>query len=108
VADVYDFTGVNENLELLGHLGEACNMWMRSPGLGKTELYGHIEAIGRQDGWLIAQMKITDPVKWRVRVAMDFWDVMALTKIVFKSVFFGVVPWVLLKRLNDRDKLEDY
>ena len=83
-------------------------MWMRSPGLGKTELKGHIESLERKGGTLIAHLKITEPVKWHVRAAMDFKDLKKITKLIFKSIFCGSIPYVLLRGTNDRDKLDEF
>ena len=81
---------------------------MRSPGLGKTELSGHFESLERKGGWLILHVKITDPVRWHVRVAMNFRDIKVITQIVFKFLFNGSIPYVLLRGINDRDSLQDY
>ena len=47
-------------------------MLFRSTGLGKTELKGKIDTIQRQGDYLIMYVDVTDPVKWRIRVALGF------------------------------------
>ena len=47
-------------------------MFFRSTGLGKTQLTGKIVEMQCQGDYLIAQIDITEPVKWRMRVAMSF------------------------------------
>jgi hypothetical protein len=54
-------------------------MLFRSTGLGKTELKGKVDTIQRQGDYLIMFVDVTDPVKWRIRVAMGFKD---LTKVM--------------------------
>ena len=49
-------------------------MLMRSTGLGKTQLTGKFIEMQRQGDYLIAQIDVVDPVKWRMRVAMSFRD----------------------------------
>ena len=53
-------------------------MLMRSTGLGKTELKGKIVGLIRQDEYLVLQVETTEPVKWKIRVAIakpDIWQV---------------------------------
>ena len=53
-------------------------MLMRSTGLGKTELKGKITGLVRLGDYLILQVETTEPVKWKIRVAIakpDIWQV---------------------------------
>lgn len=54
-------------------------MLFRSTGLGKTELSGKIDTVQRQGDYLVMYVDVTDPVKWRIRVALEFKD---LTKVM--------------------------
>jgi len=54
-------------------------MLMRSTGLGKTQLTGKFVEMQRQGDYLIAQIDVVDPVKWRMRVGLSFRD---LAKII--------------------------
>jgi hypothetical protein len=49
-------------------------MFFKSTGLGKTQLTGRIVEMQCQGDYLIAQIDIIEPVKWRMRVAMSFRD----------------------------------
>ncbi len=49
-------------------------MLFRSTGLGKTELMGDIDTMERHGDYLVMYVNVTDPVKWRIRVAMGFKD----------------------------------
>ena len=53
-------------------------MYFRSTGLGKTQLTGRIVEMQLQGDYLIAQIDITEPVKWRMRVAMSFRELAGL------------------------------
>jgi hypothetical protein len=60
-------------------------VFMRSTGLGKTQLTGKIVEMQCQGDYLIAQIDITDPVKWRMRVAMSFRDLAGLVGSCMKA-----------------------
>ena len=46
-------------------------MLFRSTGLGKTEMAVGIEKLDRQGYYLILSVRTTDPVVWKVRVALS-------------------------------------
>jgi hypothetical protein len=60
-------------------------MFFRSTGLGKTQLTGRIVEMQRQGDYLIAQIDITEPVKWRMRVAMSFRDLAGIVGACMKA-----------------------
>ena len=60
-------------------------MFFRSTGLGKTQLTGKIVEMQRQGDYLIAQIDITEPVKWRMRVAMSFRELAGLVGACMKA-----------------------
>jgi len=60
-------------------------MFMRSTGLGKTQLTGKIVGMQCQGDYLIAQLDIIDPVKWRMRVAMSFRDLAGIVGACMKA-----------------------
>jgi len=60
-------------------------MFFRSTGLGKTQLTGKIVEMQRQGDYLIAQIDITEPVKWRMRVAMSFRDLAGIVGACIKA-----------------------
>lgn len=53
-------------------------MLMRSTGLGKTELSGKVDSMQRQGDYLIMYVDVVDPVKWKLRVGLNFRDLMAV------------------------------
>jgi hypothetical protein len=60
-------------------------MYFRSTGLGKTQLTGRIVEMQLQGDYLIAQIDITEPVKWRMRVAMSFRELAGLVGACMKA-----------------------
>jgi hypothetical protein len=60
-------------------------MLTRSTGLGRTELVGDIKGLDVKADYVIIQCKTTDPVKWQVRVALNFTDLLITTKLIFLS-----------------------
>ena len=60
-------------------------MFFRSTGLGKTQLTGRIVEMQRRGDYLIAQIDITEPVKWRMRVAMSFRDLAGVVGACMKA-----------------------
>ncbi len=64
-------------------------MLFRSTGLGKTELKGKIDTVQRQGDYLIMYVDVTDPVKWRIRVALEFSDLMKVMSSMLKSAIIA-------------------
>ena len=73
-------------------------MRLRSTGLGRTELEAEVEAIKKVDDMVIFFARVTEPVKWRIRMGfqerdlrMLFWTVLKPRNIWFiiKALFFG-------------------
>jgi len=62
----------------------ALMMRMRSTGLGATELIGEISDLERVGDYLILHVNTTEPVRWHLRTAMNFRDMMKVTKMMFK------------------------
>jgi len=60
-------------------------MFFRSTGLGKTRLTGKIVEMQRQGDYLIAQIDVIEPVKWRMRVAMSFRDLAGIVGACMKA-----------------------
>ncbi len=53
-------------------------MLFRSTGLGKTELVGRIAEMQREGDYLVLHVDTIEPVKWRIRAAMSFGDLIAV------------------------------
>ncbi len=66
-------------------------MLFRSTGLGKTELKGKIDTMQRHGDYLIMYVDVTDPVKWRIRVAMGFSDLAKVMACMAKRSVLGFV-----------------
>jgi len=60
-------------------------MFFRSTGLGKTQLTGKIVGMQCQGDYLIAQIDVIEPVKWRMRVAMSFRDLAGIVGACMKA-----------------------
>jgi hypothetical protein len=60
-------------------------MYFRSTGLGKTQLTGKVVEMKRHGDFLVMHVDTTEPVKWRIRVAMSFRDLVAVVGACMKS-----------------------
>ena len=76
-------------------------MRLRSTGLGKMEMiadFGSLESVG--NGYFVVVMRSTEPVHWKIRVALTGEDFRGLIWILLKK------PWrifTLLGRLFQKD-----
>ncbi len=59
-------------------------MRMRSTGLGKTELVGEIVSLKKEGDYLVLNMKIIEPTKWRVKAGLSFGDLVKLMGQMFR------------------------
>ncbi len=90
-------------------------MRTRSTGLGSTELVQEIKYMKPAGDYLIMGMQTVEPVKWQVRAAMTYMDVLTLMKILFKP---NVVWWIVkglivglftgFKRAKNPGQLDDF
>ena len=53
-------------------------MLFRSTGLGKTELVGRVAEMQREGDYLVMHVDTIEPVKWRIRAAMSFRDLISV------------------------------
>lgn len=60
-------------------------MLVRSTGLGRTELEGDVKTLDVKADYIIIGMKTNEPVKWHVRVAANYSDLMTITKLLIFS-----------------------
>ena len=67
-------------------------MLFRSTGLGKTELVGRIADMQRQGDYLIMHVDVVEPVKWRIRAALSFRD---LVKVIGACAKAAIISFVL-------------
>ena len=61
-------------------------MLVRSTGLGRTELGGDVKTLDVKADYIIIGMKTNEPVKWHVRVAANYSDLMTITKLLIFSL----------------------
>ena len=61
----------------------------RSTGLGKTEMVADVEELQRQGDYLILKVRTTDPVVWKVRVALSFKDITIVLKALIRLSVIG-------------------
>jgi hypothetical protein len=60
-------------------------MLFRSTGLGKTELVGKVAAMQREGDYLVLHVDTVEPVKWRIRAAMSFRDLLTVIGVCGKA-----------------------
>ena len=63
-------------------------MWIRSTGLGKTQLTVAVDGIQRKGGCLILSLKTTEPVRWHVRAVVNGSDIIQLIKCIRPGVLW--------------------
>ena len=66
-------------------------MLMRSTGLGKTELSGSVDSLQRQGDYIIMYVNVTDPVKWKLRVGLNFRDLAKVVSCMAKAAVVGLI-----------------
>jgi hypothetical protein len=70
-------------------------MRVRSTGLGKTEMVAHFERLQPvANGYVIMAMHSTEPVHWRIRVALTGQDLRRLIGLALKN------PSVLIRIIS--------
>ncbi len=83
-------------------------MLTRSTGLGNTELAGDIKTLDVKADYMIIGCKTTSPVKWHVRVAVSFPDLITVLRLLLTTGRgWSFILKQLLKslmRLFQRDK----
>ena len=77
-------------------------MKMRSTGLGETVLEGELDKITQKDDYLILHVNTIEPVQWHVRAAIDYSDLLALVKLIFRGPVLKFLVLGLKNRKNPR------
>ena len=67
-------------------------MLFRSTGLGKTELVAEVDHIKNQGDYLILYVNTLEPVRWKIRGAISYPDLM---KILGACLRASVIGWIL-------------
>jgi len=71
-------------------------MLFRSTGLGKTELVAEVdkvERITRSGDYLILHIATIEPVKWKIRAALEYKDVLAVLRSCLKLSIITFILW---------------
>jgi hypothetical protein len=71
-------------------------MLFRSTGLGKTELTAHVDeelGIKRKGDYLVMHVATTDPVRWKIRAAISYRDLLVVIKSALKLSIIAFVLW---------------
>lgn len=78
-------------------------MRVRSTGLGKTEMvagFQRLEPVG--NGYIVMEMHSTEPVKWRIRVALTSADLRRLLRLMFKPSTGLAIVGILFRRASKK------
>ena len=67
-------------------------MRTRSTGLGSTELIQEFRYMKPRGDYLVIGLETVEPVKWQVRAAATYLDVLTMIKILLKP---AVIWWVV-------------
>ena len=71
-------------------------MRFRSTGLGKTELIAEVdkvERITRKGDYLVLHVATTEPVRWKIRAALEYKDVLAVLRSCLKISIITFLLW---------------
>jgi hypothetical protein len=84
-------------------------MLVRSTGLGRTELEGNVKSLDVKADYLIIGMKTFEPVKWHIRVAANYSDLITIMRLLIFSgqgwKFLTVQSFKALRRLFEKNKV---
>lgn len=73
-------------------------MLFRSTGLGKTELVAEIdkdEGITRKGDYLVLHVATLEPVRWKIRAAINYKDLLAVLGSCLKISVIAFILWPL-------------
>ena len=71
-------------------------MLFRSTGLGKTELVAEIDKVAgitRKGDYLVLHVTTLDPVRWKIRAAIDYKDLLAVLGSCLKMSVIAFILW---------------
>jgi len=80
-------------------------MRVRSTGLGTTELQCDLENAYTKEGYLVMEVKSTDPVVWHIRVAVTYKEVLSS---MWRLMWRGGLKYVLFGWAFKMGPLKDY
>jgi hypothetical protein len=61
-------------------------MRVRSTGLGKQEMVAHFDHLEKNGDYLIMKVKVSEPVIWKIRIALTRQDIFAILGGMVKSI----------------------
>jgi len=78
---------------------------LRSTGLGKTELVACVDNLKRQGNYLVLSVKTTESVRWHVRAAISYSDLLALIRLMLnrKVLWYIATGFFSSKREPPKD-----
>lgn len=84
-------------------------MLFRSTGLGKTELVAEIDKdarITRNGDYIVLHIATIEPVKWKIRAALEYKDVLAVLRSCLKLtiIAFLLFPVRLFRQAKHPDE----
>ena len=66
-------------------------MRVRSTGLGNEQMVAHIDSIKRLEGHLLMTMVSTEPVRWRIRIALNYKDILRIIRVGIFNILVYLV-----------------
>ena len=66
-------------------------MRVRSTGLGNQEMVTRIDAVKRLDGHLLMTMVSIEPVRWRIRIALNYRDILRIVRVGVFSILLYLI-----------------
>jgi hypothetical protein len=79
---------------------------MRSTGLGKTELVAEVVSLKKEGDYLVLNLKVVEPTKWRVKAGLSFGDLVKLLGQVLKPATLFYLLVGAFKYRNPKSPLE--
>ena len=74
-----------------GQIERGIVMRVRSTGLGKDEMVAKFKEFKILDGHLIMVMESTAPVRWHIRIALNYRDMFSMLRVGFFSILVYLV-----------------
>jgi len=66
-------------------------MRVRSTGLGNTQMVAHIDSIKSLEGSLLMTLVSTEPVRWRIRIALNYRDILRIVRVGIFTILVYLV-----------------
>jgi hypothetical protein len=79
-------------------------MRVRSTGLGNSVMEARIDTIEKKKGHLILHIRSSKPVKWHIRGAVDYRELLSIILMLIKQ---GAVQYLLFGWSRKKESLAD-